>query len=246
MSLTRSLTFSKSSQHQSSGLKRANSFFSAPLPEHWRSAKDVKGVVYYYHEITQATIYYAPPALVNDWKLTRDPQTGVVYFFNTMTRATMSLGSNPPGCEAAARALRSGLTPPPPGPPPAVTSAGMKKGGAVGREPRVIQESHGAVAALKLQLEPALTGVGQAAAFTIMHAEGAHEHLKKGEVILGIEGTHPADVAEATQLLQKADASPELEGVKMTITLVDARPLPPPVGGMKQLSGRISSGLTPR
>ena len=45
-----------------------------------------------------------------------DPQTGVVYFFNTMTRATMSLGSNPPGCEAAARALRSGLTPPPPGP----------------------------------------------------------------------------------------------------------------------------------
>ena len=105
---------------QSTKFSRAGSGFfgGTPLPEHWRKSADANGKAYYYHEITQATVYDVPPALPKDWKITRDIETGKVYFYNTITRATMPFNWNPPGGDAAATALRTGLPAPPPGPPP--------------------------------------------------------------------------------------------------------------------------------
>lgn len=215
---------------QSSMLKKSgSSFFAKPLPEHWRRSTNEAGQTFYYHEITRATVFYEPPPLINGWKVTRDTSTGIVYFYNTLTRTTMPLGSNPPGNEAGAKALRTGLAAPPPGAPPANTEAGIAKTAAVSREPKVHSLASEEVAKLNLQLEKAISA--GAPAYTIVGAEGDHPILTAGAVILTINGKSPEDVKQALAMLQSSVA-----GGVVVIELADSRPAEPLQLGLLQRS----------
>ena len=220
---------------QSSMLKKSgSSFFVTPLPEYWRRSTNEMGQTFYYHELTRATIFYEPPPLIDGWKVTRDAASGIVYFYNTLTRTTLPLGTNPPRNDAGAIALRTGLAAPPAGKPPAVTEAGISKKAAVSREPKAFVLGCDEVARLKLQLGKSIsTGPPS---YTIEAAAAEHAILIVGALILTIDGTAPADVEQATALLQKAEhSSDDAKGV-MTIELADSRPAEPLQMGMLQRS----------
>ena len=86
------------------------------LPEHWIKKTNKEGKTYYVHMLTLIATYEKPQPLPAGWRMAKDPDSGVCYFWNEHTRETRK-------CDWAA-------PPPPPPPPPSAGSAEIAGGAA--------------------------------------------------------------------------------------------------------------------
>ena len=82
------------------------------LPADWERRTNEEGVTYYVHKLTGIATYERPQPLPADWRMAKDPASGVVYFWNVKTRETrpcdwVAPPPPPPAEERPARASSS-------------------------------------------------------------------------------------------------------------------------------------------
>ena len=67
-----------------------------PLPPHWKRRKAANGHVEYQNTLTGQTQATKPKPLAPGWRLTKDIETGRVYYWNVHTRETVAYNELPP------------------------------------------------------------------------------------------------------------------------------------------------------